>query len=58
VDTLKRVEDAGIAEVILYFNIGNKPNEVVQDQMHRFMDEVAPHFEGKHNRRRRQLAAE
>ena len=57
-DTLKRVEEAGIEEVILYFNVGNKPHEVVKEQMHRFMDEVAPHFEGKHNERRQQLAAE
>ncbi len=57
-DTLKRVEDAGIDEVILYFNIGTKPSAVVEDQMHRFMDEIAPHFEGKHNQRRQQLAAE
>jgi alkanesulfonate monooxygenase SsuD/methylene tetrahydromethanopterin reductase-like flavin-dependent oxidoreductase (luciferase family) len=58
VDTLKRVEEAGIEEVILYFNVGNKPHQVVKEQMHRFMDEIAPHFEGKHNQRRAQLAAE
>jgi alkanesulfonate monooxygenase SsuD/methylene tetrahydromethanopterin reductase-like flavin-dependent oxidoreductase (luciferase family) len=49
-DTLKRVEAAGISEVILYFNVGNKPNALVQEQMHRFMEEVAPAFEGQHRR--------
>jgi alkanesulfonate monooxygenase SsuD/methylene tetrahydromethanopterin reductase-like flavin-dependent oxidoreductase (luciferase family) len=51
IDTLKGVEEAGIAEVILYFNIGTKPNEIVREQMHRFMDEIAPHFEGLHKQR-------
>ena len=49
IETLKRVEAAGIAEVILYFNVGNKPHEMVKQQMHRFMAEIAPAFEGKHN---------
>ena len=48
VDTLKKVEASGIAEVILYFNVGNKPHSLVKEQMHRFMKEIAPHFEGKH----------
>jgi alkanesulfonate monooxygenase SsuD/methylene tetrahydromethanopterin reductase-like flavin-dependent oxidoreductase (luciferase family) len=48
VDTLKKVEASGIAEVILYFNVGNKPNSLVKEQMQRFMEEIAPHFEGKH----------
>jgi len=48
VDTLKSVEAAGLSEVILYFNIGNKPHERVKEQMHRFIEEVAPHFEGGH----------
>ena len=54
VDTLKGVEEAGIAEVILYFNVGRKPNEIVKEQMHRFMADIAPHFEGQH----RAVAAE
>lgn len=49
VDTLKRVEAAGIAEVILYFNVGNKPHELVKEQMAKFMEEIAPRFEGAHN---------
>jgi alkanesulfonate monooxygenase SsuD/methylene tetrahydromethanopterin reductase-like flavin-dependent oxidoreductase (luciferase family) len=58
VDTLKRVEAAGIAEVILYFNVGNKPHELVKEQMVKFMDEIAPHFEGAHNNvRAAQLSA-
>ena len=46
VDTLKQVEKAGIAEVILYFNYGQKPHAMVKEQMERFMREVAPHFDG------------
>ena len=53
VESLKKVEAAGIDEVILYFNVGNKPNSFVKEQMHRFMAEVAPHFQGKHIERRR-----
>jgi len=52
VESLKRVEAAGIDEVILYFNVGNKPHALVKEQMHRFMEEIAPHFEGKHRGRR------
>ena len=51
-DTLKKVEDAGIAEVILYFNVGMKPHAQVKEEMDRFMREVAPHFDGKHKLRR------
>ena len=47
VDTLKRVEKSGIDEVILYFNVGNKPHNLVKEQMHRFMQEIAPQFKGK-----------
>jgi alkanesulfonate monooxygenase SsuD/methylene tetrahydromethanopterin reductase-like flavin-dependent oxidoreductase (luciferase family) len=50
IDTLKRVEADGIEEVILYFNVGRKPNEMVKDQMAKFMSEVAPAFESKHKR--------
>ena len=45
IDQLKRVEAAGISEVILYFNVGNKPHTLVKEQMHRFMAEIAPAFE-------------
>jgi hypothetical protein len=47
-DTLKKVEAAGFAEVILYFNVGLKPHAQVKEEMDRFMREVAPKFEGKH----------
>jgi alkanesulfonate monooxygenase SsuD/methylene tetrahydromethanopterin reductase-like flavin-dependent oxidoreductase (luciferase family) len=43
-DTLKKVEDAGIEEVILYVNVGLKPHAQVKDEMARFMTEVAPAF--------------
>ena len=51
-DTLKKVEAAGFSEVILYFNVGMKPHQMVKDEMDRFMREVAPHFKGKHLERR------
>ncbi len=54
IETLKRVEAAGIAEVILYFNVGNKPHTMVKEQMDRFMRDIAPAFDGAHKR----LAAE
>jgi hypothetical protein len=51
-DTLKKVEAAGFAEVILYFNVGLKAHAQVKEEMDRFMREVAPAFEGKHLQRR------
>jgi alkanesulfonate monooxygenase SsuD/methylene tetrahydromethanopterin reductase-like flavin-dependent oxidoreductase (luciferase family) len=44
IETLKKVEAAGFAEVILYFNVGLKPHEQVKEEMDRFMREVAPAF--------------
>ncbi len=46
IETLKKVEAAGIAEVILYVNVGLKPHGQVKDEMSRFMAEVAPAFAG------------
>jgi len=46
IETLKKVEAAGIAEVILYANVGLKPHNQVKDEMSRFMSEVAPAFAG------------
>ncbi len=43
-DVLKKVQDAGIDEVILYFSVGLKPHAQVKDEMARFMLEVAPAF--------------
>ena len=57
IETLKKVEASGVAEVILYFNVGNKPHSLVKEQMHRFMEEIAPHFEGKHVGRTARAAA-
>ncbi len=48
IESLKKVEQAGIEEVILYFNVGSKPHALVKEQMHRFMEEIAPQFRGKH----------
>src|SRR5215472_2775598 len=50
VETLKKVEAAGFQEVILYFNVGLKPHAQVKDEMARFMEDVAPAFEGEHKR--------
>ncbi|MBI3710331.1 MAG: LLM class flavin-dependent oxidoreductase, partial [Proteobacteria bacterium] len=44
IDDLKAVQAAGINEVILYFNYGLKPHEMVIDQMDRFMADIAPSF--------------
>jgi hypothetical protein len=57
IESLKKVEKSGIEEVILYFNVGNKPHAMVKEQMHRFMDEIAPHFKGKHVGRAARAAA-
>jgi alkanesulfonate monooxygenase SsuD/methylene tetrahydromethanopterin reductase-like flavin-dependent oxidoreductase (luciferase family) len=47
IDVLKKVEAAGVAEVILYFNVGRKPHSQVKDEMVRFMSEVAPAFDAR-----------
>jgi len=44
IDTLKKAEAAGFAEVILYFNVGLKPHNQVKEEMARFMEQVAPVF--------------
>jgi alkanesulfonate monooxygenase SsuD/methylene tetrahydromethanopterin reductase-like flavin-dependent oxidoreductase (luciferase family) len=51
IDTLKKVEGAGFSEVILYFNVGLKPHQQVKDEMARFMEEVAPAFDGAHKQK-------
>ena len=50
IESLKKVEAAGIAEVILYFNVGAKPHAMVMAQMEKFMATIAPAFEGRHRR--------
>ena len=49
-EILKKVEAAGFDEVILYFNVGLKPHQMVKDEMARFMAEVNPHFAGSAKR--------
>ena len=44
IDSLKNIQASGIDEVILYFNVGRKPHEMVKEQMHRFTEEIAPSF--------------
>lgn len=55
-DTLKRVEESGMEEVILYFNCGGKPHSMVLEQMDQFMSEIAPHFSGSHIKVRAEAA--
>jgi hypothetical protein len=43
---LKQVERAGIAEVILYFNVGLYPHVETMAMMERFAREVMPAFAG------------
>jgi alkanesulfonate monooxygenase SsuD/methylene tetrahydromethanopterin reductase-like flavin-dependent oxidoreductase (luciferase family) len=44
IEDLKRVEAAGVSEVILYFNYGGKPAELVKEQMYEFQESIAPMF--------------
>jgi alkanesulfonate monooxygenase SsuD/methylene tetrahydromethanopterin reductase-like flavin-dependent oxidoreductase (luciferase family) len=44
IDHLRRVEAAGIAEVICYFNFGLLPHAQTLHQMQRFAAEVMPAF--------------
>lgn len=46
VESLKKVEAAGVEEVILYFNFGAYPHKDTLKMMDRFMRDVAPHFSG------------
>jgi alkanesulfonate monooxygenase SsuD/methylene tetrahydromethanopterin reductase-like flavin-dependent oxidoreductase (luciferase family) len=50
IDDLKAVEQSGVSEVILYFNYGLKPHSMVKEQMAKFMELVAPAFDGTHKR--------
>ena len=47
IEDLRVIEASGISEVILYFNYGMKPHEMVKDQMLRFMRDIAPAFADK-----------
>ena len=58
VDSLAKVDAAGFSEVVLYFNVGLKPHPQVKDEMQRFMEEVAPVYDGAHRRIGREAAAE
>ena len=39
----------GVEEIGLYVGIGLKEHQQTKDEMQRFMEEIAPHFEGPHN---------
>jgi alkanesulfonate monooxygenase SsuD/methylene tetrahydromethanopterin reductase-like flavin-dependent oxidoreductase (luciferase family) len=47
IEILKKCEDAGISEVILYFNFGGYGHLETLRAMERFAKEVAPHFAEK-----------
>jgi alkanesulfonate monooxygenase SsuD/methylene tetrahydromethanopterin reductase-like flavin-dependent oxidoreductase (luciferase family) len=47
IDHLRRVEAAGISEVICYFNFGRLPHEATLGQMRRFAAEVMPAFQAQ-----------
>jgi alkanesulfonate monooxygenase SsuD/methylene tetrahydromethanopterin reductase-like flavin-dependent oxidoreductase (luciferase family) len=47
-EALKRMEEIGFDEIILYFGVGLKPHAQVKEEMARFMEEVAPAFTGAH----------
>lgn len=49
--SLKKVEAAGFSEVILYLNVDLKPHQQVKEEMARFMEEVAPAFDGAHKQK-------
>ncbi|MBM2809676.1 MAG: luciferase [Chloroflexi bacterium] len=51
IEQLKRVEAAGIEQVICYFAYGALPHERVIQQMERFAAEVMPAFEGNQSAR-------
>jgi len=44
ISTLKKCEEAGIEEVILYFNFGNFDHRDTLQSMERFARDVMPHF--------------
>jgi hypothetical protein len=44
IEVLKRCEEGGIAEVILYFNFGELSHRDTLAAMERFAREVMPHF--------------
>ena len=44
VEVLKRCEEGGISEVILYFNFGELGHRDTLQAMERFAREVMPHF--------------
>jgi hypothetical protein len=52
IETVQKAADAGFDEIILYANVGLKPHTQVKEEMARFMEEVAPAFEGSHKKAR------
>jgi hypothetical protein len=49
IEQLKEIEASGVSEVILCFNYGLKPDDMVREQMDRFMREIAPSFQDAHS---------
>ncbi len=57
IDVLKTIEAAGADETVVGFNFGNKPHQMVKDQMDAFVEQVAPAFEGSHRVNGQSVAA-
>ncbi|MGE0747509.1 MAG: LLM class flavin-dependent oxidoreductase [Rhodospirillales bacterium] len=52
IETVQKAADAGFDEIILYANVGLKPHNQTKEEMARFMEEVAPAFDGSHRKAR------
>jgi alkanesulfonate monooxygenase SsuD/methylene tetrahydromethanopterin reductase-like flavin-dependent oxidoreductase (luciferase family) len=48
IDSIGKIESEGVGEIGLYVNVGNKDPQQTKDEMQRFMEEVAPQFDGPH----------
>ena len=47
-EAVAKIESEGVEEIGLYVNIGLKDPQQSKDEMQRFMEEVAVHFDGPH----------
>ena len=57
IEHLKVIEAAGVDEVVVGFNFGLIPHQMVLEQMAMFMEKVAPAFDGPHRGLRIGVAA-
>ena len=47
-EAITKIESEGVEEIGLYVNIGLKEPQQTKDEMQRFMEEIAVHFDGPH----------